>query len=178
MSTNKTQNYNLHAWALEDDFLTREINENFAALDAALKKEAAAAGQAVQAETEARSQQVAALNSTVGQKEAALNAAIGSLEGRKSELVAGAYTGDGAASRFVSLGFTPRALLVIQQDGKMGGFGYWGGLALLGLPARVDNTDRYPIVTITEGGFLVYYRASPDTYTNISDYVFHYLALK
>ena len=34
MSTNKTQNYNLHAWEPSDDFLRAEINENFAALDA------------------------------------------------------------------------------------------------------------------------------------------------
>ena len=34
MSTNKTENYHLHAWELGDDFLLSEINENFAALDA------------------------------------------------------------------------------------------------------------------------------------------------
>jgi len=33
MSTNKTQNYQLHAWEPEDDFRLPEINENFAALD-------------------------------------------------------------------------------------------------------------------------------------------------
>lgn len=36
MSTNKTPNYNLHAWTPEDDFLRAEINENFAKLDTAL----------------------------------------------------------------------------------------------------------------------------------------------
>jgi len=34
MSTNKTPNYNLHAWTPDDDFLRAEINENFAAIDA------------------------------------------------------------------------------------------------------------------------------------------------
>ena len=33
MSTNKTKNYQLHAWEPGDDFLLAEINENFAALD-------------------------------------------------------------------------------------------------------------------------------------------------
>lgn len=37
MSANKTQNYQLHAWEPEDDFLLAEINENFAALDAATR---------------------------------------------------------------------------------------------------------------------------------------------
>ena len=34
MSTNKTQNYGLHAWEPQDDFLRQEFNENFAKLDA------------------------------------------------------------------------------------------------------------------------------------------------
>ena len=34
MSTNKTTNYNLHAWEAGDDFLRSEFNENFAKLDA------------------------------------------------------------------------------------------------------------------------------------------------
>ena len=33
MSTNKTQNYQLHSWVPEDKFLRAEINENFARLD-------------------------------------------------------------------------------------------------------------------------------------------------
>lgn len=47
MSTNKTQNYQLHAWEPGDDFLLSEINENFAAIDAVLprtKRLRAAAG--------------------------------------------------------------------------------------------------------------------------------------
>ena len=36
MSTNKTENYQLHAWEAGDDFLREEFNENFAKLDQAL----------------------------------------------------------------------------------------------------------------------------------------------
>ena len=36
MSTNQTENYQLHVWEPSDDFLREEFNENFAALDAAL----------------------------------------------------------------------------------------------------------------------------------------------
>ncbi len=37
MSTNKTQNYALHAWGLQDEMPLGEVNENFVKLDAALK---------------------------------------------------------------------------------------------------------------------------------------------
>ena len=40
MSTNKTQNYALHTWEPEDDFLREEFNQNFAAIDAILKGKA------------------------------------------------------------------------------------------------------------------------------------------
>ena len=40
MSTNKTQNYALHAWLPTDDFQLSEVNQNFAALDAALTAKA------------------------------------------------------------------------------------------------------------------------------------------
>lgn len=36
MSTNKTQNYQLHAWEPGDNFLLSEINANFAAIDGSL----------------------------------------------------------------------------------------------------------------------------------------------
>lgn len=36
MSTNKTENYGLHAWEPGDDFMRTEFNENFQKLDAAL----------------------------------------------------------------------------------------------------------------------------------------------
>lgn len=36
MSTNKTQNYQLHAWVPGDDFLLSEFNANFAAIDGLL----------------------------------------------------------------------------------------------------------------------------------------------
>jgi len=42
MSTNKTENYQLHAWELGDDFLLSEINANFAAIDGALARMVAA----------------------------------------------------------------------------------------------------------------------------------------
>lgn len=65
MSTNKTQNYNLHSWVPEDDFLRSEFNDNFTSLDSTLKTlsdgltaEIAARETAVATETAARQQAV------------------------------------------------------------------------------------------------------------------------
>ncbi len=54
MSTNKTQHYHLHAWAAGDNFLRTEINENFTALDTALKTEADVLDAALKTEVNAR----------------------------------------------------------------------------------------------------------------------------
>lgn len=54
MSTNKTQNYQLHAWAPEDGFPRGELNANFTKLDTALKAEETARKSAVTAEANAR----------------------------------------------------------------------------------------------------------------------------
>ena len=99
MSTNKTKNYQLHAWEPGDDFLLREINENFGKLDEAART------------------------------------------------VTGSYSGDGTASRFISLGFTPKALLIDRDHGRRDQFFTGGGLVLPGL------TSINGAVTIGVGGF-------------------------
>lgn len=65
-------------------------------------------------------------------------------------LVAGSYTGDGADTRTISLGFTPRLVFVIseQADIREGSYTY-GGAALKGQPGRA--------VAVVEGGFSVRY---------------------
>ncbi len=136
MSTNKTKNYNLHAWEPGDDFLRSEFNENFAAIDTAL--------------------------------------------GEKSELAAGTYEGDGAKSRVISLGFTPRAVLVMQYDGatyEARNIKVCGGLALEGFPVKQGMAGGWVIaVEIVEGGFRVAYEG--DACTNTNGIIYHYLALR
>ena len=82
-----------------------------------------------------------------------IDGAIGGL------LVFGSYTGDGAASREIGLGFTPRAVLVASGEGRMGGSGgehpmIYGGLALPGAPVGTSSTRV--ALEVTEGGFRVY----------------------
>ena len=85
-------------------------------------------------------------------------------------LVTGTYTGDGAESRLISLGFQPKALLVMREEGYSARpytDDYYGGLALLGKPVCLQTsygTDY--ILTIESKGFRVYYNNSRHTISN------------
>ena len=101
-----------------------------------------------------------------------------------SKIVVGTYTGDGEASQFINLGFTPRAVYVclpysstVYQDGS--GWWYYGGLALLGHP--LISRDRANVLEITDGGFIVHYGYSADArhyyMTNDSYNTYYYVAI-
>lgn len=63
-----------------------------------------------------------------------------------SLFVFGTYEGDGEESQFISLGFTPRAVLVSRSDGAFSqGNSVFGGLATAASPGKM--------AAITEGGF-------------------------
>lgn len=182
MSTNKTTNYNLHAWVPEDDFLRSEFNDNFAGIDAALKSlsdsiaaEAAAREAAVSAEAAAR-------QSAVSAEQSARQSAITTLTTGKVELVTGTYEGNDSASMDVPLGFQPKAVLIVCMDGYMGttnGYQY-GGLCLPGLPLRSHGTGKtgHALAEITSTGFTVHKDNGSGSYLNSSQYMYYYLALK
>ena len=145
MSTNKTENLNLHSWDAEDPVKRTEFNENFTALDAAW----------------------------------------GDLETAKAVLAAGSYTGDGAASRTISLGFTPKAVLVMTAYGVTfisgGSPSVCGGLAVTGHPVTYTlSGTTYTPVSIVDGGFAVGQAGtgtSNTSNTNNSNITYHYIAL-
>lgn len=152
MSTNKTQNYQLHAWAPEDGFPRGELNANFTKLDTALKSEATARQSAVNT----------------------LNAALA----KKSEVVMGAYTPNNAEERFIDLGFTPKAVLVLGSTGETGYINNGmmvvkGGLALPG--HNLNDT----LMEITTNGFIVrnFLEGSGMLYLNYGE-VKYYLAFR
>ena len=156
MSTNKTQNYQLHAWAPEDERLRGELNANFTKLDTALKAEATA-------------------------RQGAVNTLNTALAG-KAAIVTGTYTGNGAKTRTISLGFQPKAVLVIPVDGRITAtYCYYGGLALPGAPAKAKT---YELVALTSTGFQV--SSNTINHANYSEYlttnenetVYHYLAVR
>lgn len=183
MSTNKTQNYNLHSWVPEDDFLRSEFNDNFTSLDTALKSlstalaaETTAREQAVSAEAQARAAAISTEQNTRA-------AAISALTSAKAELVMGAYAGDGQADHLIDLGFQPRAVLFMDEYGRMW-FDYSnrnaasGGLILPGCPLRVGMHSTGPTIAaeVVSNGFQVH--NGDCCYTNRPNTNYYYIAVK
>ena len=100
--------------------------------------------------------------------------------GEKAEVVTGSYTGDGQATRVISLGFTPKAVLVMSEGGATSYSNNYtqtyGGLAFPGHPVDRNGLDA---VAVEEGGIQVAYEDYP-TYacTNNSGAVYHYMAVR
>lgn len=78
--------------------------------------------------------------------------------GRKCEAVFGSFVGDNSPQRKIELGFTPQAVLLLgQYPTVVRNESVYGGLALPGKPALVNRDGGVDALTITDGGFLVYY---------------------
>ena len=102
-----------------------------------------------------------------------------------TSVVAGTYTGDGTETRFINLGFTPKAILVFNSSGLAasryfyGTHGY-GGLALLNNPVSINS--EFPLnINIVQNGFNVSYYAGSNDNKNLSNnsgLKYHYLAFK
>ena len=94
----------------------------------------------------------------------------------------GFYTGDGQASRFISLGVTPKWVAVWNIKGQQFDYSYLdnnsdmymcGGLALAGHPCGKGN--KYSI-EVVDGGFNVHFEAEKGgVATNCNDMEYYYL---
>ena len=125
-----TQNYGLHQWAPGDQFRRTDFNEDFLKLDTALGQKAEA--------------------SSTSSSISSINSAIDALEGRV-QVVVGQYTGSGTLPRTISLGFTPRAVLLEHQSGeRIDGSSVFGGLFSPDMPLVNESHTYAEVVT---GGF-------------------------
>lgn len=161
MASNHTEHFSLNQWQADDQVKRTDFNEDNAKIDAALND--LSGGLAEKATT-------AALE-TVSKKLAAMPC-----------LVTGTYTGDGTDSRLISLGFQPKALLVMREEGYSARpytDDYYGGLALPGKPVCLQTSygTNY-ILTIESKGFRVYYNYDKYVFSNQKDTNYHYLAWK
>lgn len=156
MPTNKTQNYQLHAWAAEDEFPRGELNANFTKLDTALKAEATARQNAVNT----------------------LNTALAG----KAAIVVGSYTGDGETSQTIVLGFRPRAVLVRAVNGAASdNYRTYSALAVTGQDAV--NSHNTTILALVNGGFRACYSSQESSgylapRVNTEGQKYNYLAVK
>ena len=101
----------------------------------------------------------------------AMNAADAETNARVDQLfVFGTYEGDGEDSQFISLGFTPRAVLMCRSDGTFSqGNSIFGGLATAASPGKM--------AAIAEGGFDALNTTSLYNGNNPM-YTFKYIALR
>lgn len=129
-----TSNYQLHQWVPEDNFLRTDFNEDFAKIDAALGEKA-------------------------GVEELA---EVQTMAGNKCRVVIGSYTGNGASSQTINLGFRPKVVVVDDTSSYSSG-------CELGL----DGIDERS-VTVVNVGFQV--DASPQDLTE-SRTLYRYYAL-
>lgn len=185
MSTNKTQNYNLHSWVPEDDFLRSEFNENFTGIDGALKALSDSLAAEAAAREKAVSDEKAAREAAVSAEQSARQSAVTTLTTGKAEIVAGFYEGDGTAERTIALGFQPKAVLLMQNTGRT-----WvsnsnldsayGGLFLPDHPLVCRNQGTGPTwltaAEIVSTGFKVH--GSGLARVNENGNVYHYIAVK
>ena len=181
MASNHTEHFSLNQWQADDQVKRTDFNEDNAKIDAALNDLSGglAAAQAEKADQTA----LDALAAEVAKK--ATTAALEALSKKLASmpcLVTGTYTGDGAESRLISLGFQPKALLVMTDEGYSARpytDDYYGGLALPGKPVclkTVYGTDY--ILTVESQGFRVYYNKSKYVFSNQKEFNYHYRAWK
>ena len=154
----KTQNYQLNQYEPQDAFLRTDFNADNQKIDAAL-------GQLSQrVDGKAERTELDQTNASVA---------------KKCEIYLGSYTGDGAESRNIELGFPPKAVYLCSQSGRAGamygsGFTY-GGLAMPGKPVVMDHSQNVA-VELTDTGF----RLTHDGYrrVNLENLNYYYLAIK
>lgn len=98
----------------------------------------------------------------------------------KCELSCGTYTGDGADSQMITLGFTPKAVLAFEGGYQLNYANEsYGGLAVSGNPAAYINAQNriYKLIEIVENGFIAYNSSS--TYrANKNAARYHYIAFQ
>lgn len=100
--------------------------------------------------------------------------------------VIGTYTGNDATSRTISLGFRPKAVLVMARGSAVYNYNgnVNGGLVIDGSDSYNGGNNHDAVaLTIVSNGFRVYHNPSKEVYTNTSSYlqnggVYHYMAFR
>ena len=152
----KTPNYQLHRWEPHEPVRRAELNDSMTKLDAALT---------TKANTTELNTKISTVNSSINSIQTLLN--------EKARIVTGRYTGNGEASRTISLSFIPAAILVEARNGlRTAGY---GGLALSSSTAATSAGKN--IVSIVGSSFQVYYESNV-VMSNSKNTTYNYIAFK
>ena len=148
--------------SITGDKLAQDVRDRFTSIENAAKSEASTRASV---DSDLQNQ----INTHTGQ--------ITILQTAKAEIACGYYEGDEAATRFISLGRTPKAVLLLSQAW---GLSYrlseycYGGLAVTGSPVYYWNQNN--ALVIVENGFEVYYQIGKNLATNALGR-YHYIAV-
>lgn len=144
--------------------VTRDMLEEPLRKEIGGKAEKTAVQDALGSLSESIAQSAESCRASAAAGDAAVQANLDSL------FVFGTYEGDGEDSQFVSLGFTPRAVLMCRSDGTFSqGNSIFGGLATAASPGKM--------AAIAEGGFDALNTTSLYNGNNPM-YTFKYIALR
>lgn len=120
MASNQTSFYQLNQWEPEDKVLREEFNADNSRVDGALHGLAEEVGaRALQTEVDGLKTQLAtkAAQSALDSLSASVTAGLAKKFGTdNSYLKVGSYTGDGAATRTISVGFQPSLVMIFSMD--------------------------------------------------------------
>ena len=116
---------------------------------------------------------------------AAVRDRVNSLTAAVHKVAAGHYTGNGAESRTISVGFTPIAVFVCTDSGEtyyhaFNDYICYGGLAVTGGPLVIRGME---VLSVQSGGFRIAQkktRIDPNTFqacSNDKDTPFRYIAV-
>lgn len=157
MASKQTEHYGLSQWEATDQVVRLDFNSDNAKIDAGIKaaQDAADSAQAL---------------------------AGAAYTPENSPFVVGSYVGNGTASRTISLGFTPKAVLLVAGSGETmtrstGYDAYYGGLITAGKKITCFSGT---VLCIVENGFQVGYANNSDIIccSNENGSTYYYLALK
>ena len=179
----KTEHYQLNQWDAADQVKRTDFNEDNAKLDAALaglssSKADSTSVNAALAELRA-TDATKADSASVDSQVAALTARIAALESRV-DVAAGTYTGDGKTSKYISVGFVPRAVLVEHDYGCRGtnrASSISGGLAVTGSPLY-GSANGWTVNAVRISGSGFYVSGETGSSMNYSGQKYHYVAFR
>ena len=150
--------------SVTQDKLAQDVRDRFTAIESAAAAEVSARTSADNAETTARTVADSNLQTQIN---------------AKCEVIVGSYTGDNTKNRVISLGRTPKAVLVMTNSGMTWSPNYggtFGGLAAVDCPVTLSSSTESAVAIVTNGFQITYSGSSNQLQTNRSGFQYVYIA--